>query len=123
VKVLVVDGDARIRARLAERLALARAEVLEATTLADAVDRVELTAIEAALLDIHVDAHTPHPGVVGLARLRAVVPGALIVVLTNEAGEVHRRECLRHGADAFFDKSAEFDGAVELVLRRMTRTS
>jgi CheY-like chemotaxis protein len=112
VKVLILDGDARIRARLAERLLGEGAEVVEATAFADAI-ALAFAAMDAVLLDVHLDAHT---GVAAVARVRAVAPHVLIVVLTNEAGDVHRQECLRHGADAFFDKSTEFDRAVEFVL-------
>lgn len=126
--MLILDGDARIRARLAaaldEALAEARGsaptDVIEASTLPEALACAPIEGIAVIFVDVHVDAQT---GVGAVARLRARAPDALIVVLTNEAGEVHRRECIRHGADAFFDKSKEFDHAVELVGRRMTRTS
>jgi DNA-binding response OmpR family regulator len=114
VKVLILDGDARIRARLADRLTSEGADVVEATALAHAI-ALTFVAMDAVLLDVHLDAHT---GVAGVAKVRAAAPHAVIVVLTNEAGEVHRQECLRHGADAFFDKSTEFDRAVEFVLAR-----
>lgn len=114
VKVLVLDGDARIRARLSERLQSEAAEVVEADALVRALSLLAAGAVDAVLLDVHLDAGT---GVSAVRRVRAAAPRARIVVLTNEVGEVHRQECLRHGADAFFDKSTEFDRAVELVLR------
>jgi CheY-like chemotaxis protein len=124
--VLIVDGSARIRARLAERLAGEAAEIVEADSITASLAAVAFAAPDAILLDVHLDAGM---GVTGLARLREAAPVAIIVALTNEANDIHERECVRHGADFFFDKSKDFDRAVELVIAtyvkrlRMTPTS
>jgi DNA-binding response OmpR family regulator len=115
VRVLVVDACERVRARLRGRLHAAGASVLEAATLHDALAMVVEFRTDAILLDIHLDAST---GIDGLVELRRAAPGATIAVLTNEANEIHRQECIRRGADLFFDKSSEFDQAVESVLAR-----
>jgi two-component system response regulator DevR len=106
MKVLLLD-DARVRDRLRERLEEAGAEIhvrLDADGDAHAVDFV--------ILDIHA----PNMGLGGLAQLRARMPQAVFVILTNEATDFHRRNCLRGGADFFFDKSREFDRAIEVIL-------
>jgi DNA-binding response OmpR family regulator len=121
VRVLIVDGSARVRTRLADRLTAARVEVLEAADMREAQRAIGAFAPDAVLLDVHLDAET---GVAALARVRQLASRAIIVALTNEATEVHRRECIRHGADFFFDKSVDFDRAVELVIdASMTRSS
>jgi DNA-binding NarL/FixJ family response regulator len=113
VRVLIVDASAGIRARIAARLKAASAEVVEAANGDEALEMAESAAPDVIVLDIHLDAST---GIPALVRLDRASPGARIVVLTNEAGEIVRRECLRHGAEAFFDKSREFDRAIELIL-------
>jgi DNA-binding NarL/FixJ family response regulator len=112
VRVLIVDASARVRTRLAQRLTAAGVEVAEAADLNRALASV--VSSDAVILDVHLDADT---GISGLTRLRQSAPTALIVVLTNEVSEHHRRECVRYGADFFLDKSRDFDRAVELVRR------
>jgi two-component system, NarL family, response regulator DevR len=113
--LLVIEGSARVRARLVERLA-AVFSVDAASDLGAAFASIEATPPDAVVLDIHLDANT---GIPALIRLRKTLPHACIVVLTNEANEVHRRECLHHGADFFLDKSREFDLIAELVRDRV----
>jgi DNA-binding NarL/FixJ family response regulator len=115
VRVLIVERSARIRVRLAERLAPGAVEIVEAESLTEAMAAVRTAPPDAVLVDVHLDAGV---GISGLKRLRAAASGATIVVLTNDVSELQRRECLRHGADHFFDKSREFDRAVELVLAK-----
>lgn len=115
MRVLLVDGSVRVRACLAERLRAVGMDVVEAPDMARAVAAVEVADLDAIFVDVHIEAGG---GVEGLVELRRLAPRSLLVALTNEANEVHRRECMRHGADAFLDKSREFDAAVELVVAR-----
>jgi two-component system, NarL family, response regulator DevR len=112
--LLVIDGSARVRARLAERLGVAFA-VEEAADLRSALTTIAASPPDVVVIDVHLDADTGLPGIV---LLRKELPRACIVVLTNEANDVHRRECLLHGADFFLDKSREFDRIAELVRAR-----
>jgi DNA-binding response OmpR family regulator len=118
VVVLLVDEGAGVRARLRERIARPGTEVHEANDGIEAQAIAVSTKLDVIVLDVHVRAET---GLGMLARLRESARCAVIIVLTNEATDVHRRECLRHGADHFFDKSREFDAAVELVLARAAK--
>lgn len=118
MRALIIEGNPRIRARLAERLAPHGVAVLDAQDLPTAMEALATLVPDAILVDVHLDARTGRDAV---SRLRRAAPNALLVVLTNEASDVHRAECMRHGADQFFDKSKDFDRAVELVLERMTR--
>ena len=110
--VLLVEGSARVRARLAERLT-PHASVVEAADVAEALRAIAVAPPDVVVIDIHLDVDT---GIAALRRLRKEAPGASLVVLTNEADEVHREECTRHGADAFLDKSLEFEALLELDL-------
>jgi DNA-binding NarL/FixJ family response regulator len=106
VRVLLLD-DARVRDRLRERLEEASAEIcvgLDGGGQDEGFDFVVL------------DVHAPDMGLTGLGQLRQRMPHAVFIVLTNEATELHRRKCLTGGADFFFDKSREFDRAIEVIL-------
>jgi DNA-binding NtrC family response regulator len=114
VVVLLVDEAAGVRTRLRERLARDGTEIREACDELAAYAAVASSDVDVIVLDVHIRAEA---GVGVLAHLRERARGAVIIVLTNQATDVHRRESLRHGADHFFDKSREFDDAIDLILR------
>jgi DNA-binding NarL/FixJ family response regulator len=75
---------------------------------------------DAVLLEIHI------PGAKGvevLTRIKAADASILVVVLTNEPSDHHRRECMNRGADFFFDKAREFAHAVAAVIERAAALS
>jgi DNA-binding NarL/FixJ family response regulator len=116
VVVLLVDEASGVRARLRERITREGTDVYEASDGPSAYAAVAASPVDVVVLDVHVRA--AEPGLRMLACLRQSVPDALIIVLTNESSDLHRRECLSHGADHFFDKSHEFERAVTLVRGR-----
>jgi DNA-binding response OmpR family regulator len=112
--VLVVDDSAAIRARLAAMLSeVPGVEVFEAHDADEALEMARRRRPNLILLDLHM------PGKNGLAvlpELKAVSPPPVVIVLTSHPTEHHRRLCAWHGADFFFDKSADFAKLVfELV--------
>jgi DNA-binding NarL/FixJ family response regulator len=113
VRVVLVDDAVVVRSRLREPLAAAGVHVLEAATVAAAATLAAGSAVDFVIVDVHV----PKTGLDGLTLLRDHMPAAVIIVLTNEVNTLHRRECLKRGADFFFDKSHEFERALEVVLR------
>lgn len=113
---MIVDESPLVRERLSAMLREAGAsEILEATGAEAALRLLRRSPIDAVLLDLPVGEDA---GVVLLRQLRALLPRARIVVLTNYASESHRREWLRRGAHFMFDKSREFERAVNVVLER-----
>lgn len=116
MKILIVDQSERVRSRLGERFIDHGFDVLHASATADALD-VLSNAVVAIVFDLHIKSGDGESGVDALARLRGRAPKAMLVVLTNETHDLNRRECLRRGADFFFDKSSDFDRAVDAVLR------
>jgi DNA-binding NarL/FixJ family response regulator len=42
-------------------------------------------------------------------------PPPMVLVLTNYATSRHREACTKLGADYFFDKSTEFEKAIEVI--------
>src|SRR5689334_23311580 len=106
--VMIVDESPLVRERLSSMLREAGAgEILEADGAEAALRILRRSAIDAVLLDLSVGEDA---GMVLLRQLRAQLPHALIVVLTNYASESHRREWLRRGAHFMFDKSRDFEG-------------
>lgn len=115
MKVLVVDDSDAIRARLVARLLeVPGADVHEAARADDALALCRAMHVDAVLLDLHM------PGKWGLAivaSLKALNPPPLVVVMTGHPTEHHRRSSLAAGADYFFDKSHEFERALEVLVR------
>jgi CheY-like chemotaxis protein len=115
VRVLVVDDSAAVRDRLVAMLRETEriARVEEATSADEALESVRARSHDAIILDLQM------PGKIGLAILHELKRGPLpplVIVLTNDASEHHRRECFARGADFFFDKSKHFDRVVDVVL-------
>lgn len=113
--VLVVDDSDAIRSRLVARLReLPGAEVREATRADEALALCRTMRVDAVLLDLHM------PGKFGLAivaTLKALDPPPVVVVMTGQPTDHHRRSSLAAGADYFFDKSHEFERALEVLVR------
>jgi DNA-binding NarL/FixJ family response regulator len=128
--VLVVDDSALVRQRLLGWLRdSARIELGEAAGPSDVLERLGAVATDLVLLDLHLgngcSGAAGSGGALGLElidRIKGALPSALVVVLSNAASEPHRRECLRRGADYFFDKSLEFERALQLIESRASAT-
>ena len=105
MRVLVVDDSRAVRERLVVRLRDAGLEVAaEAASGAEALAWLLTGSIEGIVIDVLLH---DRQGLDVLPALRAAAPAAVIVVLTN--APEYRRHCLARGADAFLDKSREFD--------------
>jgi CheY-like chemotaxis protein len=119
VRLLVVDDSDAIRSRLVARLReLPGADVHEATRADEALALCRASRVDAVLLDVHM------PGKWGLAivaSLKALDPPPVVVVMTGHPTDHLRRSCLAAGADHFFDKSHEFERAVEVLVRPTPR--
>jgi two-component system, NarL family, response regulator DevR len=124
VKVLIIDRSAQVRSRLGERFADEGFAVLHASDANAAIELLRSDPVAAIVLDLH-SAGGAQPSIDGLVRLRQSATDSMIVVLTNEIDELVRTECIRRGADFFFDKSRDFERAVEAVVRfsSVTRAS
>lgn len=138
MRVLVVDDSVLVRQRLLSWLsATACVELGEAVKPCEVLERLEAIATDLVLLDLHLGCSVTRCRVTGCSvtgsraagssaalglelidRIKGALPSALVVVLSNAASEPHRRECLRRGADYFFDKSLEFERAIQLIASR-----
>ena len=115
VNVLIVDDSAAVRGRLVAMLreVVRIMHIDEAASVDEALVLVTDRSHDVVVLDLRM------PGKIGLSVVahlkgRAVPP--LVIILTNEATELHKRECFAQGADFFFDKSKHFDRVVEALL-------
>ena len=117
MSVLIVDACERTRARLRDLLALHRgdgSQVHEARDLREATAILARDAVRVVMLDVDTPAQD---GLALLASLRALGAERLLMVLTNDASEPRRRACVARGADLFFDKSHEFERAIEIAVQ------
>jgi DNA-binding NarL/FixJ family response regulator len=114
VRVLVVDDSVAVRARLASmiREVSGVAIVHEAGDGDEAITAARDHRADLVVLDIHMP---QRDGFAALPRLKALAPPPIVMVLTNDPSERHRRRCVLLGADLFFDKSRHFDRALEIV--------
>ena len=113
-KVFLVEDSAPIRERLSELLTgVEGVEIVgEAETRADAIEGILRTAPDFVVLDFQLIGGT------AVEVLRAVQPrlaSTVFVVLTNHPGPQYRRLCVDAGADAFFDKSTEFERVRDVI--------
>ena len=116
MRVLVVDDSATVRRRLLAMLGEFEAvEAFEAEDVRAARDVLESTAIDAVILDLCLRECRAFELI---GQIKSTRPGATVVILTNDAGEAQRRECLLRGADHFFDKSLQFERALDVVIAR-----
>jgi DNA-binding NarL/FixJ family response regulator len=120
VKVLLVDDSAGLRARLAQmvREVCGPDCVREAGDAESALEIARSWIPDLVVLDIRM------PGMSGLAilpHIKAACSSSVVIVLTNEASEHHRRQSISIGADFFFDKSKDFGRVVDVVGEMLTK--
>lgn len=120
MKVLLVDDSAGLRARLAQmvREVCGMDCVREAGDAESALEIARTWIPDVVVLDIRM------PGASGLAilpQLKAASRSSVVIMLTNEASEHHRRQSMTIGADYFFDKSKDFARVIDVVGEMLTK--
>lgn len=116
LKVFVVDESTLVRDRLAMHIGPDGAAriVGEAEDVETALKGIEDTDAEAVILDLRlIDSN----GMDLLHALRDRTDPIVTIVLTNYASPVFREASVIAGADYFFDKTTEFDLAMETIAR------
>jgi DNA-binding NarL/FixJ family response regulator len=118
VTLLIVEDSVLVRRRLVSAISeIPGIEVAEAGTVEEAVRELSRVVPDVALLDIKLPDGT---GIDVLRKVRGTGLKTTVIVLTNYATRQYRDKCVSAGADFFFDKSTEFEEAVE-VIRRYSR--
>ena len=122
VRALVVDDSAEVRARIVALLRELESilSIAEATGADEAVAAAQMCAPDVVILDINMPGKS---GLTILPLLRTIAPAAVVMVLTNDPTDHHRRECLARGAHFFFDKSKHFGAIVDVVRGRAPTTT
>ncbi len=106
-RVFLADDSGPIRARVATLLsAHAVAVVGEAGTPQACIDGILASQPQVVVLDIQLEGGT---GLQVLRAIRQAAPGIAFVVFSNNAGPAYRKRYLGEGADAFLDKSSDFE--------------
>jgi two-component system OmpR family response regulator len=110
LRVFVVEDSALLRNRIIENLAsLGRFDVVGfAESEDEAVAAIERLRPDVVVADIRLRQGN---GIEVVRQVRAAdaVPRPRIYILTNYAYPEYRAHCSLAGADAFFDKSSEYD--------------
>jgi DNA-binding NarL/FixJ family response regulator len=114
MKLLLVDDAANVRKRIASLIRdIDGVEVvIEAENGAQAIDLARSMRPDFVILDLDL------PGTSGLEilpMLKGLWRAPTVLVLTNHAGEAFARRSQELGADYFFDKSKQFQSAIEAV--------
>lgn len=108
VRVFIVDDSSIVQERLVSLLReLAGIEIVgQAGTAHNAIVGIQRLKPDVVILDLRM------PDNNGLTVLKTIKQGLVtpvVIVLTNHASAIYRRECRLAGADYFLDKSTEFD--------------
>ena len=116
LRILIVEDSKLIADRLINVLKeLDRVEVVaHAGTYGEALTLLEKETPDVLLLDIGL------PDKSGIYLLQAVKLNkwkTKVLVITNEANEFYKRLCLRIGADAFLDKTNEFEKIADILTK------
>lgn len=111
-RVLLIEDSAAVRGEIIRVLAGSCEVVGFADDGRDAVAAAEAHRPDVVLLDISL------PGISGMAvlpLLRAMLPDAMIVMLTNHASEQYVEEALRRGANSYVLKSEAHERLLSAV--------
>lgn len=117
VRVLIVDDSVLIRHRLA---AMVRewpgVDLMQAHGAEEALAVARDSRPELVLIDLHMPGKS---GLAVIADFKAMSPAPVVVVLTGQPTEAHRRRCLAKGADLFVDKASDLSSVLKTVLGPM----
>ena len=114
LRVHIVEDSVYVRSYLMQ--AIAAIQDVEVTGYSEEADKaVELIGMQrpdVVLLDLALKEGT---GLSVLRQIKRLVPAPLVIVLTNHAESIYRSRSMLEGADYFFDKSLEFELALETI--------
>jgi CheY-like chemotaxis protein len=118
MRILVVDDSPAVRSRLVAMLGeIPGVHVEEAGHADEAVARVRTRTIDVVVLDLHMPGRN---GLEALVEIKRLPRPPVVIVWTAHPTEHSRRRCIRHGADLFLDKSADFPVLHQLLAMRQS---
>jgi two-component system, NarL family, response regulator DevR len=116
MKILIVDDSPAIQDRLVKMVShVHNANVVGVASNGDeAISSIQKLIPDLVILDLHM------PVVNGFDMLRNIKKNILsttVLVLTNFATVPHRELCTQLGVKYFFDKTTEFEQAIDVIER------
>jgi DNA-binding NtrC family response regulator len=117
-KVLIVDDDVAITRQLFWTLC-DEFEVMTANDLSSAIRRATIYEPDAVVLDLHLPPtlDAPDTGLRILDYVKNHLPASKVFVATSDPSGDVRRDCIRRGADGFFDKPLDIERLLSTVRR------
>jgi DNA-binding NtrC family response regulator len=117
-KVLIIDDDVAITQQLFWTLC-DEFEVMTANNLSSAIRRATIYEPEVAILDLHLPPtlDAPDTGLRILDFVKSHLPQSRVFVASSAADAEVRRDCMRRGADGFFDKPLDVERLLSTVRR------
>jgi DNA-binding NarL/FixJ family response regulator len=121
MKVIIADDSTQIRERIIKFLS----SVPNVEIVGEAIDGVETAVLvrktkpDIVILDLQMPKLS---GLEILPRIKEIIPSPVVIVLTNFSTGPLKAMCMREGADFFFDKSNEFEKAIEII-EKMSKAS
>jgi DNA-binding NtrC family response regulator len=118
-KVLIIDDDVAITQQLFWTLC-DEFEVMTANNLSSAIRRATIYEPEVAILDLHLPPtlDAPDTGLRILDFVKSHLPNSRVFVASSAATDSEiRRDCVRRGADGFFDKPLDVERLLSTVRR------
>ena len=115
VRVFIADDSRLIRDRVAEMLGVSAIAIVgQAQTPQDSIDGILAAYPDVVVLDVQLDGGS---GLQVLRAVRHVAPSIAFVVFSNNSSPSYRQRYLGEGAEAFLDKSHEFDQLAHAVVK------
>jgi DNA-binding NarL/FixJ family response regulator len=120
MRVLIADDSPIVCERL--KAMLSNLEEIEtvgrARDVSEAINSIEELKPDAVILDIQMPVGS---GIEVLKHIKKEHPATVVIMLTNYPYPQYRQECMDEGADFFFDKSLEFEKAIEVCKGLVSR--
>lgn len=117
-KVLIIDDDVAITQQLFWTLC-DEFEVMTANNLSAAIRRATIYEPEVAILDLHLPPtlDAPDTGLRILDFVKSHLPHSRVFVSSSGANAEVKRDCMKRGADGFFDKPLDVERLLSTVRR------
>ncbi len=117
-KVLIIDDDVAITQQLFWTLC-DEFEVMTANNLSTAIRRATIYEPDVAILDLHLPPtlDAPDTGLRILDFLKNQLPASKVFIASSDPSIEMRKDCLRRGAEDFFDKPLDIERLISTVRR------
>ena len=117
-KVLIVDDDVAITQQLFWTLC-DEFEVMTANDLSTAIRRTNIYEPDVTILDLHLPPtlDAPDTGLRILDYVKSHLPASKVFVASSDPSVEMHKDCIRRGADGFFDKPLDVERLISTVRR------